>query len=489
MSARSRWEQLGHGDLRRALAIRLGAIFYVSGGLLTLAVEWIVPAGHGPTTAAAGVAVLTGVAVCFIPWERWDQRAMLALPYSGFLLIGLSGSMASHTHVYYVGFYGLTLAYIGLTQRPWTTVKSAPLAVAAFLLAAGADLRPGLLLNAIVVGSVGVVVAESLSVVVSRYIDTVHGVGDLLDATRRLTGSSSEWSAADVVVDAALQLLRSDCAFVLVGDPHRQGRFEVLAFRGADLGSIDASVDTATEQSGVGEALQRGERILVADARTSPLVSRRLVDHLGLTSVLYLPLPAKAGYVGVLVAGWRSSLDRLSALAETSVEVISTEAGAVLERLGATAQLVREAHTDPLTSLANRRSFDRSIAGAHPGDAVVMIDLDRFKAVNDTLGHEAGDELLRSMASCMRKAALGADILARWGGEEFVLLLPKAQQIGAEAVVERLRELWSETDPPTTFSAGIAVVGGGEPAGRALSRADAALYEAKRAGRDRVRLG
>ncbi|GAC1534117.1 MAG: hypothetical protein NVS3B12_14400 [Acidimicrobiales bacterium] len=441
MSARSRWEQLGQGNLRRALAIRLGAVFYVSGGLLTLAVEWIVPASHTSTTATAVVAVLTGVAVCYIPWERWGPLAMLALPYSGFALIGLSGSMARHSHVYYVGFYGLTLAYIGLTQRPWTTLKSAPLAVVAFVLAAGSDLRGGLLVNAIVVGVVGIVVAESLSVVVARYVDTVAGVGDLLDATRRLTATSSEWSAADVVVDAALQILHSDCAFVMVGDPHHQGRLELLAFRGANLGAIEPSVDTATEQSGVGEALARGERILVTDAPSSPLVSQRLVHHLGLASVLYLPLPSKAGYVGVLVAGWRTRFDRMSALVETSVEVISTEAGAVLERLGATAQLVREAATDPLTSLANRRSFDRSMVSAHPGDAVVMIDLDRFKAVNDTLGHEAGDELLRSMASCMRKAALGADILARWGGEEFVLLLPKAQQAGAEAVVERLREL------------------------------------------------
>ncbi|GAC1539787.1 MAG: hypothetical protein NVS3B12_26250 [Acidimicrobiales bacterium] len=489
MSARSRWDALGQGDLRRALAIRLGAVFYLFGGVLTLAVEWIIPVGHTPTTVAGAVALVTGLAVCFIPWERWDQRAMLALPYSGFALIGLSGSMARHTHVYYVGFYGLTLAYIGLTQRPWTTVKSAPFAVGAFLLAAGSDLRGGLLINGIVVGAVGVVIAESLSVVVSRYVDSVAGVGELLEATRRLTGASSEWSAADVVVDAALQLLHSDCAFVMVGDPHRQGRLELLAFRGADLGAIESSVDTATDQSGVGEALERGERILVTDAKSSALVSRRLVDHLGLASVLYLPLPSKAGFVGVLVAGWRSRLDRLSPLAETSVEVISTEAGAVLERLGATAQLVREAETDPLTSLANRRSFDRSMIGAQPGDAVVMIDLDRFKWVNDTLGHQAGDELLRSMASCMRKAALGADILARWGGEEFVLLLPKAQQAGAGAVVERLREVWTETAPPTTFSAGIAVVSSGEPPALALSRADAALYEAKRAGRDRVRVG
>jgi len=214
----------------------------------------------------------------------------------------------------------------------------------------------------------------------------------------------------------------------------------------------------------------------VADAASSPLVSRRLVS-LGLSSLLFVPLPGQIGHVGALAVGWRAGLTRLDDVAQTTIEVLSTEAGGVLERAGVTARLVHEAESDPLTGLLNRRSFNVALSASKSGDSVVMIDLDRFKSVNDRYGHTRGDETLRAMATCIRGAARGSDAVCRWGWEEFAVVLVRTDAAGAGVVVERVRELWAEARPLTSFSAGIAERLDGEGPIMTLRRADEALYQ------------
>ena len=138
-----------------------------------------------------------------------------------------------------------------------------------------------------------------------------------------------------------------------------------------------------------------------------------------------------------------------------------------------------EADTDPLTGLANRRTFNRAIDATGPGDALVMIDLDHFKAVNDAHGHAVGDEVLRTLSACLTEVARDEDCVARFGGEEFAAILPRAGAAGVRSFLARLRERWASTDPLTTFSVGYAVRGPGEAAMLTLGRADRALYDAK----------
>lgn len=172
----------------------------------------------------------------------------------------------------------------------------------------------------------------------------------------------------------------------------------------------------------------------------------------------------------------------------------------------AIAALSEEANTDPLTGLANRRGFHPA-AEATVLDcrarglpvALIAFDLDRFKAINDRHGHEAGDEVLRRMGALLRRDRRAGDIAARLGGEEFILLCPGLDAAGAQGVADRLRaELRRDVPHPggageaVTTSAGVAAVGPEKPVAlavnRALGRADEALYAAKAAGRDRVML-
>lgn len=170
------------------------------------------------------------------------------------------------------------------------------------------------------------------------------------------------------------------------------------------------------------------------------------------------------------------------------------------------AQLAMLSQTDPLTGLPNRRGFvDRSLAAmatarrAGGPCAVAMLDLDRFKTINDRFGHPAGDAVLRGTAVAIAEAVRGTDLAGRLGGEEFALLLPGDDLAGAASVAERLRDAVATTvvhpggtGQRVTFSAGIAALdpsGGEAGLESALAAADRALYAAKAGGRDRVVIG
>lgn len=164
------------------------------------------------------------------------------------------------------------------------------------------------------------------------------------------------------------------------------------------------------------------------------------------------------------------------------------------------AELARASRRDVLTGLPNRRAFDEELARevARAGRdakplAVVMLDVDRFKVVNDTHGHAAGDAVLREVAARAAAAVRAGDLVARIGGEEFVLLLHGADLTGALELAERVRVAVAATPVvagdrrlAVTASLGCAVLAPGEAPEALVARADARLYDAKRGGRDRV---
>jgi diguanylate cyclase (GGDEF)-like protein len=155
----------------------------------------------------------------------------------------------------------------------------------------------------------------------------------------------------------------------------------------------------------------------------------------------------------------------------------------VLELSVRTERLSQSASTDALTGLPNRRMIDRALGRLAAGDTVIVVDLDHFKRVNDEFGHATGDDVLRAFGSVLRRTARGRDVVGRFGGEEFVAVLP-APAAGAEAFLQRLRAAWLEDRPiSVTFSAGVARFG--EDPDETIARADLALYAAKDAGRDR----
>ena len=166
-------------------------------------------------------------------------------------------------------------------------------------------------------------------------------------------------------------------------------------------------------------------------------------------------------------------------------------------------RLSDEVSTDALTRVANRRGLEQAFAAEcaklqrNPGPlAVGLIDIDNFKKLNDTLGHSAGDVALKALAERVKEGLRPVDTVARFGGEEFVVLLPGTPADEAQGVLTRLQReltkslfLHEKREVFVTFSAGVTGLRMGEPLQSVLERADEALYEAKRSGKNRTCIG
>jgi len=230
-----------------------------------------------------------------------------------------------------------------------------------------------------------------------------------------------------------------------------------------------------------------------------PLFSRDLrVPDFG--SLILQPLRASTDTIGVLCAASLSAR-AFDSSAVQFCEVLAQHGAQGISLLLAHEELERLATTDALTGLANRRLFfDRLTAEIlrsrryEHGLALLLLDADHFKKINDLHGHPAGDAALRAVAQALAGFARETDLAARYGGEEFVVLLPSTTEEGARILAERvragveaLRVEWEGKPVPVRVSVGIATLEGEKDTGDALvARADQALYAAKQTGRNKV---
>jgi diguanylate cyclase (GGDEF)-like protein len=244
------------------------------------------------------------------------------------------------------------------------------------------------------------------------------------------------------------------------------------------------------------EVLARGPEAEVVER-----VAGRVQSVFGLSHTLTAPLRSEDGVLGAIVLSRRSS-HSWSESARRLLRGAASETAAALVRAESYREATAGAATDPLTGLPNRRYFDEFAAliggGRRSGDgvAVLMIDIDKFKGLNDTFGHPAGDQVLRSVADAITSAVRDQDVPARIGGEEFAVLLRDPGPMDAVEVGERVRQAVRALDlgrlgiPGVSVSVGVANATDPEEAIAALvDRADQALLRAKRAGRDRVIAG
>jgi diguanylate cyclase (GGDEF)-like protein len=220
--------------------------------------------------------------------------------------------------------------------------------------------------------------------------------------------------------------------------------------------------------------------------------SREQTIMLGVTALVGLAL---------LAAGTPdASHDSAGELGTRGIEVIAFAfaAAAASRAMGAvraalaerTRMLADQARTDPLTGLGNRQALEddagrmRSAAIRRKAPfSLVAVDIDGLKAVNDNMGHAAGDDLIRRFADVLGRTTRGQDLVIRLGGDEFALLLPDTDGAGARRLIERVRAASNELSLPVAFSAGIAVLRDDESVAELLAQADAALYEEKSAHR------
>src|SRR3954464_9662849 len=239
--------------------------------------------------------------------------------------------------------------------------------------------------------------------------------------------------------------------------------------------------------------------VFVEDAAAGDLLDARLVQALGLASYVSVPLLSGDRLLGLIVTGSVAEPRKWPPAVREAVRQVTLEGSLVVENAALRAveqlrieQLATEAHHDPLTGLANRRRFieelEATVYGPGGRDcAVLMIDLDRFKEINDSFGHSVGDDLLCLVGPRLHQALQPGDLLARMGGDEFAVLLPGADADRARAVAGNLgavlREAFELDGMPLHVDASIGIAlcpDHGRDRSLLLARADTAMYAAKR---------
>jgi diguanylate cyclase (GGDEF)-like protein len=271
-----------------------------------------------------------------------------------------------------------------------------------------------------------------------------------------------------------------------------------LVSGGREIGSVVAEVplDAATlEQMSAGAA--QGVRLAVVDlggptpSDTTQGVTLPLTQVVGIRAYLPGPIAShrkNAAYLRVVEAG----LLALAALMLLTLVLTRP----LLRAFQWTEEQASEARIDALTGLANRRAVEEILAAeisraqrfAH-ALAVVLLDLDRFKEINDSFGHAAGDAMLREVSRLLISLARQGDTVGRWGGEEFVVVLPETDLAGARRFAERLRrtiEAHAVGEMKTSASCGVATKLPEDSVEELVGAADKALYQAKSNGRNRT---
>lgn len=313
----------------------------------------------------------------------------------------------------------------------------------------------------------------------------------LLELTRTLGADRSLEEALQATSDAALEVLPATHASLRLFDDERH---QLLCSARAGEGVEHAPVSFQAGEGVIGVVADTGKPALIEDTAADPHFVERPGSGFSIRSLVAVPLLAGGQVVGVLSA----SAGEAGAFGERDRDLAQLLANCTAPAIE-TARLARLAVTDDLTRAYNYRYYvsrlEEEVGRArryHESFALLMLDLDFFKKVNDGWGHAAGDEVLRGFADRVRGEVRQTDIFIRRGGEEFVLLMPVTRMPEAHRVAERIRMRVAETpfattrgDVPVTVSIGLAAFEG-EEARELVARADAALYRAKEGGRDRV---
>jgi len=478
-------------DLDRLSNAALGRL----GGALFMAASLVV-AASAPFLGLDDLAGLEWVALASLvvgglflalPWSRWRRSTLVVQSVVALGLIALADHMAPGAQGDYLALYTVIFLFVGLTQSVQVVSWMVPAAVAAFVLGASGGIEPHAQVRFGVTLAVGYLIGLVLAATGGLTRATNARMEDLLEVSQALIRSRRMTDTALLLESSTNRLVGADAVFTFITDSSTSTRYVTLL--PTPRGIPDPLVIEVCEEPGkIARALDRGEAVFIHDVTGDDRISSSMTELLGCTSVLFLPILGEHARLGSVVFCWRTLADRPVEWALRAIMLLATEASIVLERQRGVERVEVEAATDPLTGLFNRRSIDARLRSLAPGDAVLLFDLDRFKEVNDTLGHAAGDEVLCTLAACLLAACRQDDWCARLGGDEFLVVLRQGGHGGTKGVLADLHQAWRAGEAGTSFSAGAAVAHTGEEPWQVMARADDALYRAKQSGRDRVEI-
>jgi len=420
----------------------------------------------------AAVALLTDHLVC-TGWVLLLGNDRYSTSYAVFSLVGIEAAVLYHWRGTVTFSAAFLVSMAGLYAER-ATAMGFPVEPASISFRVSVVATVGLLAGAI----------SSQSRSRQRAADTAAQRSQALyRVASRVAGAVDRGDALDALSDALMSMApeRWHGIALLNGG----GEFDVAHVRGVP-DDVPLPMPHASELESLRQPL------VVDDVSSDPRLRERWSPPPGLDayrSGALVPIRTHSHWFGALV-----SLDtRVRGFTEEDVDflvALAAEAASVLERSDLVDQLERMAGTDALTGLSNRREFERLLDDAVPGQlAVLAIDVDNLKPINDEFGHEAGDAVLRTVGRTIAGVVREWDLVARVGGDEFAALLVGATQDEALSVAERIRAAMHGVVVPqgrARVSVGCAAASGGCDLRDVWQLADAALFRAKRSGRDRA---
>lgn len=319
----------------------------------------------------------------------------------------------------------------------------------------------------------------------------------LNEVSHELAGALTEDAVFATVADALPWIVPYDRTGYAVAQPGGD-HLRIGALRGR-AGRADADTLIPVRGTIAGQALTEAEAVYVADATECHQWDARMLVELGIRTVMSIPISV-AGSVEATLNVAATDVDCFGVHERGILTTFARLMGSTIERVRTAERLDHRARHDDLTGLANRREFERilgetlrEVATTAAHASLCYLDLDHFKTVNDSYGHGAGDKLLIDLATQLHSLLHDDDLLARWGGDEFALVLHDCPLGDAIGVAERLRRhvadatfVYEGRVLPTSLSIGVTELRPDMTLATALREADAAAYQAKTGGRNRV---
>ncbi len=346
-----------------------------------------------------------------------------------------------------------------------------------------------------------------------RFREEAESRRQLVEVLNEVMGNLPTEEIFHLLVRRLARALNLSHASVIVASPGDRTGIVATAFEQPHLHDLEVELDKYPE---VVSALNGGIPVLIPDLEYCPLYVplrekwARDATRVTVRSVMALPVPLAEGKMGVFLLRRTADAPKFETADVQFAETVVKSGAPAIQRAH-TLETTRAdnhrlealAHTDPLTQLVNRRALTirlvtemERVRRYNAPLAMLLVDLDHFKLVNDTYGHLAGDDVLFAVASVLQRAVRSVDLVARYGGEEFVIVLPETGKQGAIAFAERIRDrlasnrfmIAGRQEIRVTASIGVATYPspGLESVEDIFRAADSALYRAKGSGRNLV---